>query len=378
MKKIDGPKLFIITLLIISIIGLCTTSVLYLLKRANTQDKNNISQYSEQARETMKNFNLDDKIAIKEYSKTVEKMLETGNFQEEYLDLYYKIDYVDINNFATTINMLLQKKYNSEEINYIIKEFKNDLNIILNMEYKNILQFKDISNFDITKLDRYLAYQEKNNYDINSVVTYVNIGLDLPGYSHFTTYTTEEANNDLSILVNKYHKLPDKYKPKDLIDLSYKSGNYTYQLRKEAALAFEKLSSAALIDNVIFYPYSAYRSFETQNILYSRYKERDGEAEADTYSARPGFSEHQLGLSVDVRSNTLTSNLTANDYEWMLNNSYKYGFIVRYPKGKQHITQFIEEPWHIRYLGVDLATKVHDSGLTYDEYYDLYMNNLPN
>ena len=104
--------------------------------------------------------------------------------------------------------------------------------------------------------------------------------------------------------------------------------------------------------------------------LYNNYKNRDGEQKADTYSARPGFSEHQLGLAVDVRSNTLSDNLTPEHYEWMLNNSYKYGFIVRYPKGKQHITQFMEEPWHLRYLGVELATKVHSTGLTYDEYYD--------
>jgi len=113
--------------------------------------------------------------------------------------------------------------------------------------------------------------------------------------------------------------------------------------------------------------------FKTQTGLYNGYKNRDGEELADTYSARPGFSEHQLGLAVDIRSNTLTSTLTQKDYKWMLDNSYKYGFIVRYPKGKQHITQFKEEPWHLRYLGVDLATKVHDSNLTYDEYYDLYV-----
>lgn len=377
MKKIDGAKLFILILLIISIIGLTTTTFLYILKKSNdtnNKSQNNHSKYSEQATNTMKSINLYDKITKQEYSKTIEKMLETENFKQEYLEEYYKIEYYDIENFETTINTFLNKKYNSSEINYIIKELNTDLNILLNMDHINILQFKKVPNFDINKIERYLDYQEKNNYDLKTVVTYVNIGLDLPGYSHFTSYTNEEATNDITILVNKYHKLPDDYEPDDLIDLSYKSGNYTYKLRKEAALAFEKLSSAALIENVIFYPYSAYRSYETQNILYTRYKERDGEEAADTYSARPGHSEHQLGLAVDVRSNTLTSNLTASDYEWMLKNSYKYGFIIRYPKGKQHITQFIEEPWHLRYLGVDLATNVYESGLTYDEYYDLYLN----
>ena len=249
----------------------------------------------------------------------------------------------------------------------------DDITIILNMDYIDILAFKDISNFDIRNIERYLIYQEENQeYDLATIVTYVNIGLDKKGYSEYSEYTKEEALNDLTILVNKYHKLPDDYEPDDLIALSYHN-SYTYYLRSEAAEAYERLQSAALLDNVIIYPFSAYRSYDTQNTLYTRYKERDGEKKADTYSARPGFSEHQLGLAIDIISNTLTDNLTNNDYEWMLDNSYKYGFIVRYPKGCQHITQFMEEPWHLRYLGIELATKVHNSGLTYDEYYDLYM-----
>lgn len=318
----------------------------------------------------MKEYNIYEKIINKEYSKTVETMLTEKTFKDKYLEEYYNIEYDDMVGFTVVVNKLLEKEYNSEEINYIIKNYKDDLNIILNMEYTNILQFKDISNFDIEKIERYLNYQKENDYDIKTVVTYVNIGLDQKGYSSYTEYTEEEAQNDLTILVNKYHKLPDNYEPNDLVSLSY---NTNYKLRNEAAQAFEKLTSAGIVDNIIFYPFSTYRSFATQTVLYNRYKARDGIEKADTYSARPGFSEHQLGLAVDIRSNTLSDNLTNEHYKWMLDNSYKYGFIIRYPKGKQYITQFIEEPWHLRYLGIELATKVHDSGLTYDEYYDLYM-----
>lgn len=361
----------LLTTIIISLI-LIITITLFLLKN-NTESKVASNKYSDKAISTMQELNIYDEINSKEYSKTIETILEENNYKPEYLSEYQKINYVNINNFSNTINSLLNKNYHINEINYLTKNYSNNLDIILNMDYIDILQFKDIKNFDITKLERYLEYQKTKNYDLATTVTYVNIGLDQKGYSKYSTYTAEEANKDLTILVNKYHKLPDDYEPNDLVDLSFKNGSFTYKLRKEAAEAFERLTSAALLDNVIFYPYSAYRSFKTQNTLYTRYKARDGVELADTYSARPGFSEHQLGLAVDVRSNTLTSNLTDKDYEWMLNNSYKYGFIVRYPKGKQHITQFMEEPWHIRYLGSDLATKVHDSNLTYDEYYDLYM-----
>ena len=362
-------KIFLIILLILILISVIVITTLKILD--NTQNKEEISSYNQTAVNTMKQMNLYDEINSKEYSKTVEVLLEDNELEEQYLDEYYQINYMNIPNFSTTINNLLAKNYNSEEINYITANMIDDINIILNMNYIDILTFKDISNFDINNIDRYLAYQEKNeDYDLATVVTYVNIGLDKEGYSEYTEYTEEEVQNDLTILVNKYHKLPDDYEPNDLVSLSY---NSNYYLRSEAAEAFERLTNAGILDGVIFYPFSPYRSYETQEVLYNRYVARDGVKAADTYSARPGFSEHQLGLAVDVRSNTLNDNLTPEHYEWMLDNSYKYGFIVRYPKGKQHITQFMEEPWHLRYLGVELATKVHDSGLTYDEYYDLYM-----
>lgn len=374
--KNKGLRIFLITLIIIVCISLAVVGTIFIMRilKSNDETVEIASKYSEKAIKVMKESNNYDLINNKEYSKTVEVLLEEQELNNKYLDEYYKIEYKNITNFAQNINKLLAKEYNAEEINYIISQQVNNINILLDMKHFEILNYKDITNFDITKIDRYIAYQEKNtNYDTKTVVTYVNIGLDLKGYSSYTSYTNEEAQNDLTILVNKYHKLPDDYEPNDLVYLSYTNGGYRYQLRKEAALHFEELTEVAKIDNVIFYPFSAYRSFTTQTTLYNNYKRRDGEEKADTYSARPGFSEHQTGLAIDVRSSTLNDNLTNKDYEWMLNNSYKYGFIVRYPKGKQHITQFIEEPWHIRYLGVELATKVHDSNLTYDEYYDLYM-----
>lgn len=374
--KNKGLRIFLITLIIIVCISLAVVGTIFIMRilKANDETVELASKYSEKAIKVMKESNNYDLINNKEYSKTVEVLLEEQELNNKYLDEYYKIEYKNITNFAQNINKLLAKEYNAEEINYIISQQVNNINILLDMKHFEILNYKDITNFDITKIDRYIAYQEKNtNYDTKTVVTYVNIGLDLKGYSSYTSYTKEEAQNALTILVNKYHKLPDDYEPDDLVYLSYSNGGYRYQLRKEAALHFEELTEVAKIDNVIFYPFSAYRSFSVQNTLYNNYKRRDGEEKADTYSARPGFSEHQTGLAIDVRSSTLNDNLTNKDYEWMLNNSYKYGFIVRYPKGKQHITQFIEEPWHIRYLGVELATKVHDSNLTYDEYYDLYM-----
>ena len=313
MNKETLKKMIIIGTIIIAII-LVIFLTIFIMRKINHKDESpkiNMTKYSEKAIKVMKEENLYEKLKNKEYSKTIEVVLEDKLFNEKYLNEYHKINYHNINNFSETINSFLTKHYTGEEINYILKNLNEYINILLNMDHINILEYKDISNFNINKLERYINYQKENTkYDTKTVVTYVNIGLDLKGYSSYNTYTTDEAENNLSILVNKYHKLPDNYEPSDLTELSYKNGNYKYLLRKEAAEAFEKLTSAALLDNVIFYPFSAYRSFETQNILYSRYKNRDGEEKADTYSARPGFSEHQLGLAVDVRSNTLVDYLT--------------------------------------------------------------------
>lgn len=360
-KIVFGSFILIGTILI-------TISIILILPK---KEKNNYedTKYTSKAISVLKENNLYDKVSKKEYSKTIEVMAEDNKIKEEYLDTYYQVEYIETEDFTDIVNNLLNKDYTAEEINYINSSFKNDIDILFNMKHVDILDFKDIKNFDINNIERYLKYIENNDYDVKDAVTYVNIGLDLKGYSRYQKYTESEAK-DITILVNKYHKLPDDYEPDDLVSLAY---NPNYKLRKPAAEAFAKLTSAALVDNVVFYPFSTYRSYKTQSVLYNNYKNRDGETKADTYSARPGFSEHQLGLAVDVRSNTLSDNLTNDHYKWMLDNSYKYGFIIRYPKGKQHITQFMEEPWHIRYLGVELATKVHDSGLTYDEYYDMYM-----
>lgn len=112
---------------------------------------------------------------------------------------------------------------------------------------------------------------------------------------------------------------------------------------------------------------SGYRSYETQENLYNKYVKKDGEKKANTYSAKPGESEHQTGLAFDIGS---VDRSFANTIEakWLAENAYLYGFIVRYPKGKTDITGYIYEPWHVRYLGEKKAKDVYLSGLTLEEY----------
>ncbi|MBQ3861890.1 MAG: M15 family metallopeptidase, partial [Clostridia bacterium] len=140
-------------------------------------------------------------------------------------------------------------------------------------------------------------------------------------------------------------------------------GDLTWECRS----ALDALSAGAAANGLSIYAISGYRSYEYQLGLYDRYVARDGKAEADRYSARAGHSEHQTGLAVDVNSLEYAFADTAEG-QWLAAHCAEYGFILRYPEGKEEITGYRYEPWHIRYLGVETAKKVAESGLTLEEY----------
>lgn len=309
----------------------------------------------------MKNPNI-------EYTQTIKTMIMENQFQEKFLSAYYEINYVEKENWAILVNNLLEKNYTPLEINNIF-EYLNDTNIqqLSNSEYIELGDYVKVSNVEVDKIARYKKYQNQNNTSYEETVTKVNIGLDKDFYEEIKTI---ENPDSYTVLVNKYRALPEDYIPMDLTSLSI---NPNMKLRKNAAEAYEKLQNAALLDQVIIIPFSTYRTKDYQNTLYTNYINRDGQKQADTYSARPRHSEHETGLAVDIRSNTLIDNLTENDYKWMLNNSYKYGFIVRYAYATSAITGYMEEPWHLRYVGTEIASDIHEKNLTFDEYYDLYL-----
>lgn len=301
-----------------------------------------------------------------ENSKTLEVALETHEYQEKYKQEYEKINYQEDANFIHHINTLLDLDYDTEEINKIYAYLKEE-NILklLNIEKINLDPYYQIKNFEVDKIHEYEEYQTNYNTTLSEAVLKVNIGLN---HDFYTQIKDIEKKNEYTVLVNKYHSLGD-YTPTDLKSLSY---DKKYQLREKAADAFEELVSAAKLENVFIRPYSAYRSFTYQTSLYNRYVQRDGKLEADTYSARPGHSEHQTGLAVDVWTEG-KQKITTHDAEWLKQNAYKYGFIIRYTEENQSITGYIAEPWHLRFLGSDIATDVVEKNLTYDEYYDLYI-----
>ena len=143
-------------------------------------------------------------------------------------------------------------------------------------------------------------------------------------------------------------------------------------MEKVAADSFKKMSDAAKKEGLKIYNVSGYRSYDTQEYLYNNYVSRDGKEKADTYSARAGTSEHQTGLATDI--NSVSSKFeNTKEFKWLKDNAHKYGFILRYPKGKEHITGYMYEPWHYRYVGKDVAKIIYENDFTYEEYYVNYV-----
>lgn len=138
-------------------------------------------------------------------------------------------------------------------------------------------------------------------------------------------------------------------------------------LTAETQTSFESMQAEAASLGLHIYISSGFRSYWAQESIYNRYVAADGRAEADRYSARPGHSEHQSGLTFDLNTIDEAFAYTAEG-EWVRDNAHRFGFVIRYPQGKEHITGYIWEPWHLRHLGVDIATELYNSGLTLEEH----------
>lgn len=217
------------------------------------------------------------------------------------------------------------------------------------------------------RLDRYQAYHALYpELTAQEAVVRVNIGVDTPPYED------PEAARDpdsLTALVNQYHALPADYVP-ELVQLAPAYTNQRDSLRPEAAQAFAAMADAAALEGLRIYNASAYRSYSTQNWVYQRYVSQSGTQAADTYSARPGCSEHQTGLALDINTASLSARFEETaEYAWLLENSWRFGFILRFPEGKEELTGYQFEPWHYRYVGKAAARVCFEQGWTLEEYH---------
>jgi D-alanyl-D-alanine carboxypeptidase len=186
--------------------------------------------------------------------------------------------------------------------------------------------------------------------------------------------------NSIWVVVNKGRTLPSNYAPTDLVapsvPLRLPATDPEMQMRQVTGNAMQQMFAAALQQNIHLMVSSGYRAYNEQIGIYNGYVRTQGQAAADSSSARPGHSEHQTGLSVDLEPSSRqceveTCFADTPEGKWLAANSYKYGFIIRYPKNQENLTGYEYEPWHVRYVGIDLAAQIHQTGQTLEQFFNL-------
>lgn len=271
-------------------------------------------------------------------------------------DLYNKYIIRNVSVVDTTKPVIALK--GKEEVNiYVDDKFEDDGYTASDNYDGDITESVSIEgSVDTKKEGKYeLIYKVKDSSG-NEGVTKRVINVKKKVVASITSFSGTDSNGLTYIngilIVNKKYGLPENYNP---------------GVNGKALSALKSMQSAARVLGLNLSLISGFRSYELQNIVYNNYVSWYGQASADTFSARPGHSEHQTGLAFDIGKIEDNFGETASG-KWLAENCHLYGFIIRYPKGKQNITGYKYEPWHVRYLDVDIATKVKNSGLTLEEY----------
>ena len=248
------------------------------------------------------------------------------------------------------------KKKNNEEKNKAKLEKLNNIN-------------ENIDYFNNDYIDRYILYKEKNkDLDDKQIIKDVNMNLD---YEPYTNIVKSKHLNTNKIIVNKYYALEENYVPNDLETISKQYALDGMELVKEAKEAFENMAKDAKKENLNIIAMSTYRSYNYQIKIYNQYVKADGKEKVDTYSGRPGHSEHQTGLAVDVYNGKVnyTKFEETKEFVWMKEHASEYGFILRFPKDKEKETGYMYESWHYRYVGQNEAKYIKEHNISFEEYY---------
>ena len=310
-------------------------------------------------------YQVKDSLLSLGYSEEdVQKIRELDEDVQTYFENSYNKKLLDVINEEGFIasNMADYIKYSeygdTKTVIYLVNNgyFNNELTVEL---------FKD-KWFIMDNLDLYLKYGEVIS-DIRELVEYVNTSAYLKGYEDYKDADTEAGN---LIIGNKLSYLGD-YVPEDLVSVD---DDYIMQdgvmLKSEAYEHLKEMFETAREEGYYFYISTAYRSYDFQKALYDSYLLKDSVEVVDSYSSRPGFSDHQTGLALDIGMPGYKFDAFTDTAEckWLHNNAYKYGFILRYPEGKENITKYTYESWHFRYVGVEVSTYIYETNITLEEY----------
>ncbi len=235
------------------------------------------------------------------------------------------------------------------------------------------MDFSVVSYYIQTRDARYQAYFLTHKaMSASEIVRDVNMNLDFNFYGQIEKV---DDPNALLVICNKYYQLPSDFTPENLTNVPegyFVADGKSYQLKQNALDAFIAMSNAAKKEGLSLRIISAYRTNSYQANLYQKYKNNNGQKAADRFSARPGHSEHETGLAIDINDVAQAFENT-QEFTWLGKHAHEYGYVLRYPAGKENVTGYMYEPWHYRFLGVETATQLKNLGVTYDAYYAMYL-----
>lgn len=377
-RKLRKKVIIVLTMLILILI----IFALYIFFNSYNSTYNKLKRIGYKTNEIEiinKNLNEEtiEKLLKEDYIKELIKLIKDERFEEK--DLFIYIEKLENGKSIDELFEVEEKEeiIESNENNKIPEEGKqepqenNSNSNNTNTNNKNKL--KTATYYIEKNLERYLSYLNQNpDKDVNEVVRAVNSNID---YEFYTNVSSTNLSYGYLILVNKYTKLDENYKP-TLVTMSNVYSYDNMQMETVAYEHFKQMVDAAKNDGIKLYNISSYRSYSTQSGLYNNYVNNSGKAAADTFSARAGYSEHQTGLATDINTASSAAHFeNTKEYQWLINNCYKYGFILRYPQGKEYITGYKFEPWHYRYVGKEAAEYISKNNITFEEYYAYFVAN---
>ena len=328
-RKLNKKNIIIISIIILII-------VVEIINPIKLYNKHVLKQlnYSNSSIETILKYGKKDEVLNSKNNKVLDKIFSSKDYIDSNFNIYKDLNDSNLTNFISLTNKLINKGYNTLEINSILKSGnEEDINNFLELDYQE--EAKEYLKFDFSKLSKYqeyVDYKTKNNLDYETSVLYISIDKE---------YAIDSKQKGNKEMIENFIKMSNDCKQETGFKIIVRSG---------------------------------YRDYKSQEDTYNLYLKTYGLKYAESYAAHPGFSEHQTGLAVDIKAQSSNTFAGTKESKWLLENAYKYGFILRYPDDLTDITGYKYESWHYRYVGLEIAKDIKDKKMTYDEYYIRYLD----
>lgn len=371
-RKLKLKKPFVIILKIIFIVILVFLGM-FLFYSYQVRDITKLG-YDKEASKNILLLGKKDAIKSYEYSDTLNAAFKSKYYKDANLDSYSKIKYQDQKNIIKNINTLIDKGYSNSNISLILAHGNDDdvSEFAKRDKIKYLEEFYSLSYAKLKYYDRYVKYSSETGEDEETTVLFVNLSMDTDDYVN----PVKTSAFSIDMLVNKHYKLDEDFVPDDLVEFDQEYCNDEVQEgNREAVVAFKNMYEAAKKEGLGLVINSSYRSYQDQENICNTFKDLYGEGYVTKYVALPGFSEHQTGLAFDIGSTSSKVFAESKEYEWMKENAYKYGFILRFTKSNAYITGFRSEPWHYRYVGKKIAKYIYENDISFEEYYAEFLDN---